>query len=171
MQDKDQFFEKLYLKNKEKIFEFSYKLVGNEDIAMEIMQECFTNYYKTYSGSVRNETESLMLLYTIARNLSTNYLKKFSTKKEFAKEDISSIESKIHFERKIELNDLENSLYECLGELPNDLREAFLLRVVEDMNLQEISQIMNVSISTASRLVVRATERLIQLAKEKGIQI
>ncbi|MCX7997326.1 MAG: sigma-70 family RNA polymerase sigma factor [Leptospiraceae bacterium] len=172
MQDKNQAFEQLYLRNRERIFEYVYKLVGNEDIAMEIMQESFTNYYKSYSHSAKSESESLMLLYTIAKNLCSNHLKKFSTKKEFYKDNIESSEdTSIHFEKHTELTDLENHLYECLGDLPSDLRAAFLLRITENMSLAEISKIMGVSISKASRLVVKATERMIQIAKQKGIQI
>lgn len=171
MQERDQFFETLYAKNKERIYNFIYKLVGNEDTAMEIMQESFVNYYQSYGKLQHNEQESLMLLYTIARNLSGNYLKKFSTRLEISSDSLNDWKSEtIHFEKRIELNSLENQLYECLGELTEALRTAFVLRVVEEMSLPEISRIMGISISTASRLVVKATVKIIELAKQKGIQ-
>ena len=43
------------------------------------------------------------------------------------------------------------------------------MKNIEDMTLAQISEVMDLSISTVSRLVVKATTRLIELAEKNGI--
>jgi DNA-directed RNA polymerase specialized sigma24 family protein len=77
MHERDKFFEELYSKTREKIFEFIYKLVGNEDIAMELMQETFTNFYDSYSQKLKDQTESTRFNFPIL-NETITHIKYFS---------------------------------------------------------------------------------------------
>ncbi|NUM42389.1 MAG: sigma-70 family RNA polymerase sigma factor, partial [Leptospiraceae bacterium] len=72
----------IYKKNHKRIFDFLYKFTNNEEVALDLMQETFLSYYKYYSKDEFSLDKSLMILYTIARNNSINYSKKFSTKNE-----------------------------------------------------------------------------------------
>ena len=51
-------------------------------------------------------------------------------------------------------------LYRALGELPDKLREAFVARAIEGMNLQEASAALGVPISTVSYRTRRAEKLL-----------
>ncbi len=169
MRDKTKAMEELYLANREKIYNFLLKYTQSEEIAQDLMQDTFLNFFKNYSEAELSAEKSLMLLYTIARNNSINHAKKFSTKKE------SSLDMEMYgsgatsFEKKEELKDMETQLYKCLDLLPEDQRTAILLKNVDDLTLSQISEIMKISISTASRLVVKATANLIELAAQRGI--
>ncbi|MCP5502463.1 MAG: sigma-70 family RNA polymerase sigma factor [Leptospiraceae bacterium] len=162
--------EELYQKYCKRIFDYLYKYTGNEETAMDLMQDTFTNFFRIYGKSNLPEDKSIMLLYTIAKNSSINYSKKFSTRKELSVVDTDYYGSqKNSFEKKEELKDMEQKLRDCLLLLPEEQRTAIILKNMEGMTLSQISDIMNLSISTISRLVVKATARLIELAEEREI--
>ncbi|MEM7179636.1 MAG: sigma-70 family RNA polymerase sigma factor, partial [Spirochaetota bacterium] len=74
--------EQLYTKYSKRIFDYLYKYTNNEEVASDLMQDTFLSFYKSYIDKGFSEERSLMLLYTIAKNNSINYSKKFSTQKE-----------------------------------------------------------------------------------------
>ncbi len=171
MSREKEFISRIYEKYNHQIFVFLMKYNHDFDIASDLMQDTFVSFFEKYQNSNLNDTDSLKLLYRISRNNSINYQNKLSTKKE----KVVSLESykveKTSFVEEEELKDMEQRLYSCLKLLPEEQKTAFLLRNIEELKLEEISEIMNISISTASRLVVKATSKLLELAKEKGILI
>ena len=58
-------------------------------------------------------------------------------------------------------------IYELVRELPADLRVALVLRRVEDLPLEEIGALMNISLATTKRRVARA-EQLLRERFERG---
>ena len=163
--------ERLYASTQKRIYDFLFKYTRNSDTAMDLTQDTFLSFFNTYSDHNLSEEKSIMLLYTIARNRSINFAKKFSTMKEN-----SALNEEIHatntsFEKKLEWQDLENKLWQCLDELNEDERCIIELRHIQDYNLTQISEIMEISVSTASRMVVKATSNLLKLAEEKKIDL
>lgn len=161
--------ERLYLVFRKRIYDFLYKYTKNSDTAMDLTQDTFLSFFKTYAGKDLSEEKAGMLLYRIARNRSINYAKKFST----VRETVSYTEDRSYasggFEKRLELLDLESKLGECLDQLDPSEKEIIILRFVEGLNLTAIAEIMEISVSTASRLVIRATSNLIELAEKNGI--
>ncbi|TGK19953.1 RNA polymerase sigma factor [Leptospira fluminis] len=170
MASRRDFMETLYRESSGRIFDFLYKYTGNPEVASDLMQDTFLNFFKKYADSDLNREQSLKLLYTIARNRSINHAKKFSTVRETGAEDMGVFQEKgPTFVRKAELSDLESRLKECLGFLPEDERYAVVLKNIENYTLADIAEVMGISVATASRLVVRATGKLLEIAKERQI--
>ena len=170
MLDKTLYMGSLYEMYHKRIFDFLYKYSNNQEVASDLMQETFFSYFRSYGESNLPPEKAIMVLYTIARNNSINYSKKFSTVKESASNNVDIYQSKkTSFEKKEELKDMELRLRQCLALLPEDQRVALIMKNLKDMTLAEIAEVMELSISTVSRLVVKATARLIQLAEEHGI--
>ncbi|MCE9500729.1 MAG: sigma-70 family RNA polymerase sigma factor [Leptospira sp.] len=161
--------EGIYQNSHKKIYDFLYKYTNNEEVAADLMQETFLNYFKSYGETQLPPERTMMILYTIAKNNSINYSKKFSTVREKSGELDEFTSEKISFEKHAELNDMEQQLYKCIGRLSNDERLAVILKNVKGMNLTQIAEVMEISISTVSRLVVKGTARLVELAEKQGI--
>jgi len=159
----------IYERSHKRIYDFLYKYTQNADTAMDLMQDSFLSFHKHYGTAGLSEEKSVMVLYTIARNLSINYSKKFSTTRELHTEDIELHSHNPRLEKVAELQDLEERLYSFLDELKEDERSAILLKNVEGFQLAQISDILGVSISTASRLVIRATEKLQAIALRENL--
>lgn len=135
---------------------------------MDLMQDTFLNFFRKYSDSDVDREQAIRLLYTIARNRSINYSRKFSTIKESGNSEMQDFqEQKLSFVRKAELKDLEERLLVCLDELEEDEKYALILRFMEDYSLATIAEIMNISVSTVSRLIVKGTAKVTEIAEKK----
>lgn len=138
---------------------------------MDLMQDTFLNFFRKYSDSNVDREQAIRLLYTIARNRSINYSQKFSTVKENGNSEMGDFqEQKLSFVRKAELKDLEERLLICLDELEEDEKYALILRFMEDYSLATIAEIMNISVSTVSRLIVKATAKVTEIAEKKNLK-
>lgn len=136
---------------------------------MDLMQDSFLSFHKHYGNAGLAEDRALMVLYTIARNLSINFAKKFSTSRELPSHEMELHSHNPDLETRAEFQDLEERLYSFLGELSEEERSALLLKNVEGFQLSQIAEILQVSISTASRLVIRATEKVVAIAKRENL--
>ncbi|ASV13554.1 sigma-70 family RNA polymerase sigma factor [Leptospira santarosai] len=172
MTSRKDFMDALYREYSGRIFDFLYKFSsGNPEVAMDLMQDTFLNFFRKYSDSDIDREQAIRLLYTIARNRSINYSRKFSTVKESGNSEMQDFqEQKLSFVRKAELKDLEERLLVCLDELEEDEKYALILRFMEDYSLATIAEIMNVSVSTVSRLIVKATTKVIEIAEKKNLK-
>ena len=83
-----------------------------------------------------------------------------------------------HVDRSVEIEHLpeaaipflehDNSLMDAVSALPRSLREIILLYYYQDMNMSEISEALNISVSTVSRRLEKARTQLrAQLEKEE----
>jgi RNA polymerase sigma factor (sigma-70 family) len=169
MLDKKLAMEELYAISQKRIYDFLFKYTRNPETAMDLTQDTYLNFFKTYGEQDLSLEKSIMLLYTIARNRSINHSKLFSTSKESSSsmEDFHS--KKVGFEKRLEWQDLEAKLWQCMDEMADDERLIIELRHIQDYNLNQISEIMEISLSTASRMVAKATSNLLSLAEKKNI--
>lgn len=161
--------ERIYTSFQKRIYDFLYKYTQNVDTAMDLLQDTFLSFFKSYGDKNLSDEQAIMLLYRIARNRSINHSKKFSSIKEIQAIPDSSLSDSRSFVKDMEAEDMEARLLKCLDDLEESEREVIILRFIEDLNLTQIGEIMEISVSTASRLVGKATSRLLRLAKEKEI--
>jgi len=161
--------EQLYAKSHKRIYDFLYKYTHNSETALDLMQDTFLNFQRAYEKSGLPEEKAIMVLYTIARNLSINFAKKHSNQKEISGLNLDRASNSMGQEKQAVYQDLEERLYSLLSELKEEEKVALLLKNVEGFSLAQIAQVLEVSISTASRLVTKAQERLVLLATERNL--
>lgn len=169
VQSNEKEMEELYISLREKIFSFLLKYTQNHDTAMDLLQDTFVSFFQKYKDSKLKKEDAGALLFRIARNRSINYAKKFSTQKEFSGMHIEFHPDERSFEKKVLDKDTEFNLKTLMEELPQLEKDALYLRFVEEMSLQEISKILNTSLSSVSRIIARGTKQLIMMAKKRGI--
>ncbi|MCC5813163.1 MAG: sigma-70 family RNA polymerase sigma factor [Leptospira sp.] len=163
--------EQLFRSMQKRIYDFLYKYTQNPETAMDLLQDTFLSFFKSYGDANLPEEQSIMLLYRIARNRSINFAKKFSTKNESQASEIFVVPDVRNFAKELETKDLENKLLECLDDLDPNEKEAIILKYVEGLNQSQIASILDVSISTVSRTITKATAKLLVMAREKEISL
>ena len=143
-----------YLKNEE----------DAEDTTQEVFIELFRSIYKFKEDSALNTW-----VYRIAVNKSLEALRKRKTKKRFGflnslfgKEE--SVEKKYadfdHPGIKLENKERAEVLFRHIDKLPNSQRTAFQLHKIQEMSYQEISEVLNTSLSSVESLMFRAKKNL-----------
>jgi RNA polymerase sigma-70 factor (ECF subfamily) len=153
-----------------RILNTCHRILGNQQDAEDVAQEVFVKVFEK-AGSFRSESAVSTWLYRIAVNLSLNYRRrqKWSryldvlTLSETAEEDpVARIEApeKDRPDRLFEEKERGRILGDALNTLPERQRAAFVLHKFEGLSYEEISEVLESSISSIESLIHRAKRNL-----------
>lgn len=147
-----------------------YGMVRNREDAEDIAQDVFVEVYRNVD-SFRADAKLSTWLYRIAVNRSLNHIRDNKKHKWFQSVE-SEVEAKNRQLLQLESSkvdqpeyDLENKqraiiLYEAINTLPDNQRTAFTLSKYEELSYQEISEVMEMSVSSVESLLFRAKKNL-----------
>lgn len=137
------------------------RMTGDVASVDDLVQEVFISAFSAI-GRFRGDAQLGTWLYTIAANRVRNWWD--SQRRRRRREDIASDRCRPDGsdtpEADLEARQQRDRLYHALGELPDKLRESFVARAIEGMNLQEASVALGVPISTVSYRTRRAEKLL-----------
>ena len=165
-------FEVLIHRHQRSVLNFIFRFMGNRTDAEDLTQEVFLRIWQA-AGTYKPEAKFTTWLYRIATNLCINKQRAIRIRRLFAKSD--SQEQRRGFKDAFvigegaelltpedHLIDSEQSvqLLNALSELPTSQRLAIVLKIYDDMSYQEISKIMDRSISAVDSLLIRAKKNL-----------
>ena len=174
-------FEVIYNQNKRDIFLYLRHMVRNEESAQDIMQEtfiAFLNRYKTHPLP-KTDLDCRKLLFRIARNLSINHNKLFHNRNILYQADMEqegsynpsitqgSGDNSLH---KLVLDERTKYVKEILSLMEERYRTALLLRYIHELNLEEIGEVMDLSVSGVSRLMEKAKRHFTDQAQKLNIE-
>ena len=132
-------------------------LCGERALAQDILQDCFLKAFSgeaNFAGSSRAST----WLHGIAVNLWRNEVRKRGRRRGLLRRGSRAVEPRALAapDAGAQVDELQARLRRALESLKPDLREAFVLRVIEDMPLAEAADLTGVSMSTLSRRARKA---------------
>ncbi|HQP10778.1 MAG TPA: sigma-70 family RNA polymerase sigma factor [Candidatus Omnitrophota bacterium] len=162
-------FEALMRKYFPRLLNFIYRYVNDRGMAEDIAQEVFIRVYKS---GLRYQPQSKFQtwIFTIARNLSLNELRRNKHKTVSLDETFSSEEGEL--KRQVEdpgseppdenilRREQASAVRAAIDGLPESQRVAVLLRRYEQFSYEEIAATMNVSVKAVKSLLSRAKEAL-----------
>ncbi|HUS37317.1 MAG TPA: sigma-70 family RNA polymerase sigma factor [Verrucomicrobiae bacterium] len=168
-------FEELVEKYKQPVFNFIYRTIPDAAEAEDLAQTVFVQVYKA-AAKYRVEAKFSTWLFTIARNLCLNELRRRSRHPAESLEAASSPEDDApgrQFEdirnvaapERLVQDELVAKVSEALKELPENQRTAILLYQEQEKSYDEISEILGTSLSATKSLIHRARETLKQRLK------
>jgi len=134
---------------------FIYFKVGDTGVAEDLAQDTFVKLWETRKGIKISTVKSY--LYTIAGNLSINYLKrnqlnfKFRNQLEFNSNTRSP-------EYLLEMKEYEKKLNEVLAQIPEGSREVFLMNRIEGLKYKEIAENLGLSVKAIEKRISKALE-------------
>lgn len=150
------------------VYNTALGIVQNAEDAEDIAQETFVQVYQSID-SFKGESKFSTWLYRITVTKSLDHARRKKRKKRFAiikklfgdtnEEDIQVPD--FHHPGVI-LDKKENAavLFQAIEQLPENQRIAFTLHKVEGLSYQEISEVMNSSVSSIESLMHRAKTNL-----------
>ena len=168
----DETFRVIVGKYQKLVLNCSYKFLRNKESAEDITQEVFLEVFESIN-SFRGDSRLSTWIYRITVTKSLNQLKSQKRKKRFgviislfgedAMENKIQAPKELDPGRELENRDRANVLNTSLDKLPENQRIAFTLSKYNEMSYEEISQIMNTSISSIESLIHRAKTNLKKL--------
>jgi RNA polymerase sigma-70 factor (ECF subfamily) len=160
-------FREIVDKYKSLVYNACYHILQNDAEAEDISQEVFIEVYESID-KFRNESKLSTWLYRISINKSLNLYRKLKWKSVISRIDNFSGRDSNLKQIDIEDKDANNSPYsieykernqvlqDALNSLSENQRIAFTLNKFEELSYQQISEIMNLSLSSVESLIHRA---------------
>lgn len=148
-------FKMLYDHYNKKIYRFCYRMLGDTELAKDAFQEIFVKIYEHRSSY--NGTNFENWLYTTSRNTCINYIRR----RKFH-QSIEEIEIGFQPRKHLEIG-IKEHIEIVLQKLPFALKEAFVLRDMEDLTYEQIAKVLNIDLSLAKVRVHRARLKLKEL--------
>lgn len=169
-------FSDVVNKHQKAVINICNGFVHDIDIAQDIAQDVFIEIWKSLA-KYRGDSKLSTWIYRISVNKSLNYIRKV---KRYKKEDIISIQQDKEISLTIEeesvaeiekeLSEKYNHIYQAIDKLPNNQRIAFIMCKYQELSYREISETMNLSLSSVESLIHRAKmnlqKKLIHLLKK-----
>ena len=159
-------FEMIY----EAYFSFAshvaYRIVTNKEDAEEVVQETFMNIYRNIANfQFRSSLKTW--IYRITVNTALNFVKKHAKHRKQTPyiEAFSGTQEPDAF-KLLETAEEEDRIQRLLNALSADHRAVTVLRSVQGLSYQEISEVLAIPINTVRSRIKRAREALLALKKE-----
>lgn len=169
-------FDILLKRHQDKVFNYIFKIVKNEDIANDIFQDTFVKAIMTIKqGRYTENGKFPAWISRIAHNLIIDYYRQEKSEniKSCDVEDVDILNKKELSEETIEdviiTDQIHSDVKHLVKVLPDLQREVLLMRYYKNMSFKEIADATGVSINTALGRMRYAILNMRRIAEEKDI--
>lgn len=169
-------FDILLKRHQDKVFNYIFKIVKNEDIANDIFQDTFVKAIMTIKqGRYTENGKFPAWISRIAHNLIIDYYRqeKSENMQSCDVEDVDILNKKELSEETIEdviiTDQIHSDVKHLVKILPDLQREVLLMRYYKNMSFKEIAEATGVSINTALGRMRYAILNMRRIAEERDI--
>ncbi|HSK20727.1 MAG TPA: sigma-70 family RNA polymerase sigma factor [Longimicrobiales bacterium] len=155
-------YKYLVQRHQDVMFRVAYSLVLDDDVAADIVQDAFVRAYVSLARCRDRSRFRVWLLATL-RNRALDYLKeKRRGDQSLEAEGVARRAEALgaHTDAEDERHALRTALEDALARLSDPLREAFVLRHVEQLSVEETASVLGTGVSAVKMRVHRAREQL-----------
>ncbi len=144
MNDHQEQFSLIYDQYIEKIYRFVYLKVNSQEIAEDITSKVFLRSWEAYKGQPDRIQNIKAFLYQIARNTVTDHYREKGRTNTISTELTQQMADNRTdlYERAIINSDIE-IVKSAIQSLKKDYQDVLILHYLEDMPVEEISQVLN----------------------------
>jgi RNA polymerase sigma-70 factor (ECF subfamily) len=165
----DREFSDLYRAHLRDVYSYSYYRIGNHHDAEDLTEQTFLQAYRHFARA-RAESNGRPLrpwLIRIAHNLAANYHRDRSRRPQTHLEDAAVLSAPRGTEEIVEGREEVEAVLRGVAGLPEDRREALIMRFAIDMDNREIARALGRSEGATKVLIHRAIKQLDERLKEE----
>jgi RNA polymerase sigma-70 factor (ECF subfamily) len=165
----DRDFTELYRNHLRDVYSYSYYRVGNHHDAEDLTEQTFLQAYRHFDRAQRESNGRPLRpwLIRIAHNLAANYYRDRSRKPQTNLEDAGVLTATHDTESLVEGREEVQEVLAGVAKLPEDRREALIMRFALDMDNREIARALGRTEGATKVLIHRAIKQLEQGLKEE----
>ncbi len=160
-------FETLFSRYQSRLLAFCRHMLGSKEDAEDVLQEVFAAAFNAILADER-EINVRPWLYRIARNRSLNHLRKASAIGVDSM-DVHFAENGVSTADKVMRRESFRQLIGDVQELPETQRTALLLREIDALSYEQISDAMETTVPAVKSLLVRARISLAEAAEARKL--
>ena len=149
-------FETLFLRHKQRIFNYINSKIIDVDVSNDIVQETFIKVFNLVKiGKYNEQGKFLPWVLRISHNLVMDHFRAVKRSKLNYNNNMSKVFSKLYLEESLKENNIisDNTLsivlLDMIDQLPESQKQIVKLRFYENLTFKEIAEINNISINTA----------------------
>ncbi|HYP48397.1 MAG TPA: RNA polymerase sigma factor [Thermoleophilaceae bacterium] len=164
----DSDYTELYRAHLRDVYSYCYYRVGNHHAAEDLTEQTFLQAYRHFARA-QSESAGRPLrpwLIRIAHNLAANYYRVRSRRPQTALDDAVVISAPHPTEELVEGREEVKEVLAGVSKLPEDRREALIMRFALDMDNREIARALGRSEGATKVLIHRAIKQLEQGLEE-----
>jgi RNA polymerase sigma-70 factor (ECF subfamily) len=155
-----------------KVFNIAYKFVGKHDEAEDLTQEIFIKIFKSLSTFDRRANFQTWLI-SVSRNLCIDHYRSVRKERETIDRQVDPNQLTPASNdpgpmAALEQRDRVALLRQALGQLPDTLRTAVLMRDIQEMSYQEIADKLGLPEGTVKSRINRGRTELARHVKKQG---
>jgi RNA polymerase sigma factor (sigma-70 family) len=162
-------FDELVVKYSPKLYGLVYHMTSNKDDAHDLLQDVFAKAYRSVS-KFRGNSMFYTWIYSIATNMTLNFLKKRKRREASSLDDIDAgiqndpafidVSHQSNPRRQININELQKKLNKAMMALSNDHRAVVIMFDIQGMAHADIGKILGISEGTVRSRLFYAHQQL-----------
>ena len=156
-----------------RVFRLVLRMLGRRDEAEDMAQEVFVQIFKAV-GTFRGDSKLSTWIYRVSVNLCKNRMKYLSRRHADGEDELEPVAERASLDeakgvtfgdvaqpdRMVEGYQMEQVVQRCIAELEPDFREVLILRDLEDLSYEELSEITGLPDGTVKSRLHRARSML-----------
>ena len=167
-----------------RIYNICYRFCGSPDDAADLTQEVFIRMYRTLSSYDASRASFMTWVTTVTRNLLVDHFRKGKYDRVTdsldaapgSQEEGRTLAEKLEDpsaspEARVRSQEAQKLVHQALARLSPELREAVILRDLQDMDYKEIATVLNVPEGTVKSRINRARTELARLLERSYKQV
>jgi len=169
-------WEEIVQRYNRRIYNICYRFAGSGDDAQDLTQEVFIKMYRTLNSYDAERGAFMTWVTTMTRNLLVDHFRK--TKQDRVTDSMDTVPSEhedamplsdqiedkgLPPDARVQSRETREVVHEALQKLSPELREAVILRDLQDMNYREIATVLKVPEGTVKSRINRGRAELARL--------
>jgi len=177
-------WEEIVQRYNRRIYNICYRFAGSADDAQDLTQEVFIKMYRTLNSYDMERGAFMTWVTTITRNLLVDHFRKSKQDRvtdsidaaPSEHEDATPLSDKIQDrtptpDASAQSRETRETVHRALQKLSPDLREAVILRDLQDMDYREIATVLRVPEGTVKSRINRGRAELARLLQRTYRQV
>ena len=169
-------FEELMKKYNKRIFGYVYRMVKDEEVAVELTQEFFVKIYNVLH-KYNFEYKFCTWAYRICYNMVIDHVRKRQAYVESLDSDTFTDRQLVESENYVNESGIDDLVKEEIREytwkvvdrIPLKYRELILLRYLQELKYDEIAEVTEIPVGTVKNRIFKAKEMLKQELEKDGV--
>ncbi len=157
---------------KDRLMNFVYRYLNSREQAEDVVQDTLLKLY-TSAHMYREIAKFSTWIFTIAANLAKSELRRIKRRRVISIHEMGFDDKEYEIpsedfnpEKESTASYGEKQIQQAIDTLPNQFKTVIILREVQQLSYEEISQILGISIGTVKSRINRGRLRLQKLLKE-----
>ena len=177
-------WEEIVQRYHRRIYNICYRFAGSADDAQDLAQEVFIKMYRTLSSFDAERGAFMTWMTTLTRNLLVDHFRKTKHDRLTDSLDTTSSEHEDAMplseqipdrgpapDSRVQSREARQTVHEALQKLSPELREAVILRDLQDMDYREIATVLRVPEGTVKSRINRGRGELARLLQRTYRQV